>query len=98
MQKPPALAAAGRQRGPAFTFPALQLGARSLGDVVGRVAAEAAAGGAAQAAVGGAALAAPLGGVVEGLGTGVQAPAPVEVALHSKLIWSKTKRDKREYF
>lgn len=65
------------RREPRATFSTLQLGARSVRDVVGGVTPEAAAGAAAQAAVVGAALAGPLGSVVEGLGTRVHTLAPV---------------------
>lgn len=70
-----------------FTFATLQLHTRSTGDVVGGVTLEAVGGVGAEPAVVRARLTAPLVGVVEGLGTGVQALAFVQVTLQAKLIW-----------
>lgn len=72
-----------------FTFSTLQLHTRSVRDVVRGVTLEAMRGVCAEAAVVRAALTAPLLGVVEGLRTGVQTLAFVQVTLHSKLIWRK---------
>lgn len=72
-----------------FTFPTLQLHTHSIRDVVRGVTLEAVRGARAEAAVVRAALTAPLLGVVEGLGTGVQTLAFMQVTLRSKLIWRK---------
>ena len=69
-----------------FTFSALQLHARSAGDVEGRVAPQTAAGARAQPAVLGAGLTGAGVGVVEGLGAGVHTQASVQVPLHPEFI------------
>lgn len=69
-----------------FTFSALQLGTRSIRDVVGGATPEAASGAHAEPAVVRASLTAPLLGVVEGLGTGVHTLAFEQVTLQSKPV------------
>lgn len=72
-----------------LTFSTFQLGTHSIRDVVGGVTLEAVGGARAEFAVVCARLTAPLLGVVEGLRTGVQTLACIQVTLHSKLIWRK---------
>lgn len=75
-----------------FTFSTLQLRTQSIRDVVGGVTLEAVSGACAEPAVVRAALTAPLFGVIEGLRTGVQTLAFIQVTLHSKLIWRGEKK------
>lgn len=77
------------------TFPTLQLHTHSIGDIVGGVTLEAAIGACAEPTVIGALLTAPLLGMIEGLGTGVQTLAFIQVPLHSKLIWKNSKSKKQ---
>lgn len=69
-----------------YTFSALQLGTRSIRDVVGGVTLEAVTGAHAEPAVVRASLTAPLHGVVEGFRTGIHTLAFMQVTLQSKLV------------
>lgn len=76
----------GTQRPSRSTFSTLQLRARSVGGVVGRVALQAVVGARAEPAVVGAGLTGHLLGVVEGFGTGVHTQAFIEITLQSEPI------------
>lgn len=75
-----------------FTFFTLQLRTHSIRDVVRGVTLEAVSGACAEPTVVRAAFAAPVLGVVEGLRTGVQTLAFIQVTLYSKLIWRKNRK------